>query len=411
MSNRTWEQLVEDRTVHMIQQPYEYTRLSMQNLRRTIRLDDFGEEDARLIYDALFESLNVSFGDYLKRYVYRKAEMTAPFDEVSLKEYQYVIAGSFKDTQTPKSFHETTQKMSALIKGWLTRATVSREVVFLLGFGLNMSVEEVSDFLTKGLLEQDFNFKDPNEVICWYCLKNHWNFRKAAELMDAYRELEVPEEPTEEEGTVALRTDFQGIQSEKNLMEMLRRLKAMRRRYPHSGSARKEFDNLYDEAMQCVFRIHNADPELDPYEDISQVTPGDLEKELYSGVPMNEKGNLQKASASQLAGRFKEKRLSRQRISSIQKGKAAVDRYDLFTLLFFITASETDELEDPYERCRKYILRMNEILNRCFMGELNITNAYESFLLMCLLSEEPMDTFAEVWEISYGDSLYKSEYA
>lgn len=406
MSNPIWEQLAEDRTVRMARQSYEYTRLSMQNLRRTIRLDDFGEEDAQLIYDALFESLSVSFGDYLKRYVYQKAEMTEPFDEVSIKEYQYVIAGSFKDTQTPRSFRETTQKMSAMIKGWLSRDTVSREVVFLLGFGLNMKVEEVSDFLTKGLLEQDFNFKDPNEVICWYCLKNHWNFRKAAELMEAYKELEVPEdEQLDEDGTVALRGDFQGVQSEKSLMEMLRRLKAMRRHYPYSGSSRKEFDDLYAEAVDRVFEIHNADPEIAPYSDASQVTPGDLEKELYSGVPMNEKGNLQKASASRLAGRFKDKRLSRQRISSIQKGKAAVDRYDLFTLLFFITAVSTDEMEDPYERCRKYIVRMNEILEHCFMGELNITNTYESFLLMCLLSEEPMDTFAEVWELSYRQDM------
>ena len=44
---------------------------------------------------------------------------------------------------------------------------------------------------------------------------------------------------------------------------------------------------------------------------------------------------------------------------------------------------------------------MNETLLRCYMGEINITNPYEAFILMCLLTDWPMAAFSEVWEYSY----------
>ena len=57
-----------------------------------------------------------------------------------------IIRGSFSDHYTPASFTPTTAKLSALSKNWLTRQTVKRNVVFLLGFGLDMSVEDVNLF-------------------------------------------------------------------------------------------------------------------------------------------------------------------------------------------------------------------------------------------------------------------------
>ena len=43
----------------------------------------------------------------------------------------------------------------------------------------------------------------------------------------------------------------------------------------------------------------------------------------------------------------------------------------------------------------------NEILEKCFMGKFYIQNPYECFLLMCMLSDDPLGTYADVWELSY----------
>jgi len=94
--------------------------------------------------------------------------MTGDYREIDVKEYQSIIIESFTENYTPKSFNETTTKLSAMTKNWLTQTSVNRSVVFLLGFGLNMSVSDVSEFLKKVIREHDFNFKDPQEVVCKY---------------------------------------------------------------------------------------------------------------------------------------------------------------------------------------------------------------------------------------------------
>lgn len=52
-----------------------------------------------------------------------------------------------------------------------------------------MSTEDVSDFLTRVLREQDFDFHNPEEVIYWYCYHNHLGYYKAEEYKKIYKEL------------------------------------------------------------------------------------------------------------------------------------------------------------------------------------------------------------------------------
>ena len=35
------------------------------------------------------------------------------------------------------------------------------------------------------------------------------------------------------------------------------------------------------------------------------------------------------------------------------------------------------------------------------MGELYVANPYECFILMCILSDDPLGTYADVWEMAY----------
>ena len=51
----------------------------------------------------------------------------------------------------------------------------------------------------------------------------------------------------------------------------------------------------------------------------------------------------------------------------------------------------------------KYIDEANEILNYCSMMGIYPVNPYESFVLMCLLTEEPLSVYNDVWEMSYKE--------
>ena len=126
----------------------------------------------------------------------------------------------------------------------------------------------------------------------------------------------------------------------------------------------------------------------------------DVEKVIFNGVPMDQMGNLKKMSASILSRHFAQKRLSRQRIRQILNGKSPVERYDLITLEFFIL-SQRMENEKPKERYECFLREIRQILSECSMGEIYLVNPYESFILMCLLTDCPLAVFSEIWEMSY----------
>jgi len=106
-------------------------------------------------------------------------------------------------------------------------------------------------------------------------------------------------------------------------------------------------------------------------------------------------------TSSKLAKYFTIKRLSRQLIADILSKKTAVDRFDLMTLNFFIFSQNEKYNEDNKNRFIAFVDSTNDILEECMMGELYVANPYECFLLMCILSDSPLGTYADVWEMSF----------
>ena len=179
---------------------FEFTRRAAQRFRQVVSLDGFEDEDADVIFHYLYKEMElVSFGDHLKRYIYERAGIEEPFGEVPQEVYRDIAVDSFRETYTPKSMNPTSTKLPALVNNWLTQASVKRETIFLLGFGLRMSAEDVSDFLTRVLKEQDFDFHNPEEVIYWYCYSKQLPYSKAEEYKENYKSME----PAADKGKVA----------------------------------------------------------------------------------------------------------------------------------------------------------------------------------------------------------------
>ena len=130
------------------------------------------------------------------------------------------------------------------------------------------------------------------------------------------------------------------------------------------------------------------------------ISPGDVEKVVFNGIPVDQMGNLKKMSASILSRHFAQKRLSRQRIAQILKEKSPVERYDLITLEFFILSQQMEEAK-PKERYEHFLQEIQQILAECSMGNIYLVNPYECFVLMWLLTDCPLAVFSEIWEMSY----------
>jgi len=373
---------------------------------KTVNHEFFMENEAELIYEALKSGLvKRSFGDYLKRYICRRAELEGEWRDIPLNVYRQIIMESFADNSTPASFTPTTAKLSALTKNWLTQDTVKRKVVFLLAFGLGMSEEDVSYFLINVLHERDINPKDPFELICWYCIRNRLGYPKCAQLIEQFERLKPNEMPREDilgERTVSIRNLYSRINDDDTLMAQLSKMKSADNRSLFSVTARYYFDMLYFEAKTIIAESYSNYWNNDKGKTYTadDITAGDVERIICSSIPRDKNGNLTKLSLSEHTAGFSERRFSRQHISEILNGNCDVDRFDLITLEFFIYSQKLNVYPDPKQRFLHFTDSINKILNECSMGELIISNTYECFVMMCMLSEDSLCTYSDVWGMS-----------
>ena len=409
MNNRMKDLDFEQTVVFDTVKDFEFTRKAAQRFRQVVELDSFEEKDTEVIFHYLYKEMElVSFGDHLKRYIYERAGIEEPFAEVPQEVYRDIAVESFKETYTPKSMNPTSTKLPALVNNWLTQASVKRETVFLLGFGLRMSAEDVSDFLTRVLKEQDFDFHNPEEVIYWYCYSKQLPYSKAEEYKECYKSIE----PAAHDDIVSeVMTGKSSIDSETKLLRYLACLKAgWDDPMNEKSQAFQEFQRLLQHAKEIIASMYQKDEEEKGRNKVwkaENITPSDLEKVICNGIPINRMGNLKKMSASILAKHFSQKRFSRQRINNILNHKFPVERFDLITLEFFVISQEMAD-DDPYTRYRHFLEEIQEILARCEMSEIYIVNPYECFLLMCLLTDCPLAVFSEIWEKSYEEGEEKN---
>lgn len=394
---------------------YEYTKRVTKRCRDLFFDDRFnGSEEAWAegVLGLLLDDMEiVVFSDYLKRYIRLNTVFEEERSKLEDSFYEGTIRASFRERKAPFSFTPSNKRPGAYVNSWLNSKTVSRNTIFVLGFGLDMSDTDVSDFLTKVLKESDFDFNIPEEVIYWYCYHFHYRYRKATELL-AYME-SIPEVPFTEQDTgiewksIIERSDFD-TQAERYLKQYLAHLKML-------GSVQKREQETYEVFMKLYERCRNivAD-EINMVESRESpvkgedITDAQLEREIYCGIP-NEDGNIKKMQSSLLSEVFQDYRINRQRFFVLKTRKRKVNRFDLITLEFFIYCSENVETDTVYYYYPGFIKTVNEILGRCGMGGLYSVNPYETFILLCLLSEDPLQVFSAVWHMSFERMKTESE--
>ena len=365
-----------------------FTDRSWNILYGVIEEDYFQENEAGLIYEALAKKLRfIPFGDHLKRFIYRAAELTGPFREIDLDIYRRILTDSFRETGTPPSFEPTTAKLSMLAKNWLCQQTVRRSVVLLLGFGLRMTEDEVNDMLLKAIQEQRLRENDPMELICAYCYRNRLGFSAYERLTAAFRGMpeQMPRPRDEREAELfrqlASFLSKDGLPAQETMLA-------------------KAYRALYAEAQEQIASMYNTTGYFAGCT-AADITESDLEHVLSSAIPTDRHGNLVPASSSQLGSRFAEHRISRQRLHGLLSGNIQINRYDLITLSFFLWAQKREVADAPKRRYIGFINATNRLLADCGFGELYPANPYECFIMMCLLTEVPLSTYADVWEMSY----------
>lgn len=383
---------------------YDFTKRSAENIKRITDTEQFREKDSETIFQYLSNQMEiVPFGDYLKRYLYEKCEMSGPFREIEEETFVAIISDSFSMNHAPHAFTPVTSKWRNMIKRWLRSTSVKRTTVFLLGFGLNMPDQDVSMFLKKVLKEQDFDFTDPDETIFWYCFHNALPYSEAVALKKN-TDIETQAVPIAPGFWASLGDRLSVYLSNPVMLHAY--LRELQIQQPNrTGKLRRELKTLYDAAVPAARKIL-AEADMPRKAEIDSSGAYDIERVLYCGIRRGANHNLEPAGRSMLSSLFSRKRMDRQHLSLLLRGQMAADRFDLLTLQFLIVAATAEERSitgpgAPKERLFWFIDTANAILRRCDLWELYPVNPYEGFLLMCLLTEDPICVFNDVWEMAY----------
>lgn len=369
-------------------QAYEYTANAIRKLDQALSSLDFEERDVETILSYLEQDIHpVPFHAYLKRYIYKKAVPDTAFSQMEDAEYQEIIKESFRENRTPFAWQPTRKKPGSIIKRWLTADRVKRETVFLLGFGLRMKNEDVSDFLMKGILQTDFNMYNLEEAVCWHCFHCGKRYPEYLRLLDRIRE-----EADQGSSSSVNRSRYWEAVAQNPESYLFDEDKLIgyagylaRRQEDDRTVCLEEFQALCQEAGKLC-QTEKGD------------LPSRIENQFCSGIPRDKKGNLQKIGDSLLAKSFLYQKMSRQRIDAILRGRQQVNRFDLITLTFFICSGKGTV---PNQRRDAFIFAVNRSLIRCRMTCLLFSNPYEAFVTMCLMADDPLEVYSAVWELSY----------
>lgn len=363
---------------------YEFTARAVNELSIILEQIDPEDVDSQIVYEYLLGLKPIAFGNYLKRWIYRKSEMTEVFDTVPDSVFQEIIKQSFYERHTPFAQAGTVRKPSAVIKDWLSRSTIHRETMFLLGMGLGMSEREVSEFLTKVCREYDFDLASEKEVLYWHCLKAGKDYAQLQNLKQRVGQTGMGHRSRHFYKAVRCNPE-QYLFQEEIVLDYASWLRA------NSPSMEVKKQRIFRGILkELSMELGMADREL---------TPAEMEKCFYMAIPRTEAGNLKKAVDSNLNLAFRGYRLTRQRLNQLLNGRLEIGRNDLITCLFFLYAVRSWE---KGSRAEAWVRRCNQVLFLCDMHELYLTEPYEAFLAISIYVEEPLELYSEILELSYG---------
>ncbi len=328
--------------------------------------------------------------------------------------------------------------------------TCLRSKVFLLSFALHMNTEEVNKFLTDVLAEQTYNFRDPDEIIAYYCNSNDEvnNYIDFLRIKNHFLSLmkNIPVEKSKVESyTMYARVAMDiKVRTEDDLYSFL--LSNISNFTGFSKTAYDEFMSLYSTALErSDIQLLSNDELITSYEitteeqrlkreerinnaiGLQKITNTEqLAKRMLQCIPRatTEKVNAdgkkiitndfisiyngekgQKSKKTQTTTLPKEitmNLLMKDRLDDLIKQKKPVDRKDLVFLKFYILSLDIQE-KGTYSS-RDYLVfidECNDMLLRCGMSKLYAANRFENLILLSLASSNPFEMFEEIIENSF----------
>lgn len=324
-----------------------------------------------------------------------------------------------------------------------------RSKMFLIGFALHMDNDEMHKFLTDILAEQTYNYRNPDEIIAFYC-QSHNAYNSYISYLSIKRRFgEIPktaqaDEPQKPEYTAFASNALKSkVNTVDELMEFLR--SNQNEFFRLSQTAYGEFMKMYVKALDKtrIQMLSNDDylnftrmsteeqrktvvERIDRAISLQQVTNTEqLARKMLECIPRytkeyerngktivendfiniynGERGQKsKKVQTTTLPKEITMNLLMKDRLDDLIRKNKAVERKDLVFMRFYLLSLEIESKEEfTMQDYWIFIDECNDMLVRCGMSRLYPGNRFENLIMLSLLSSNPYEMFENIIEYSF----------
>lgn len=311
----------------------------------------------------------------------------------------------------------TNELLRKQVKNWFGGVTPARESIFLLAFALEMSCEELSEFLTNGIHDKGLNYKNPAEVAAFACLGKNKDYIYAEEILEAAMECAgLKKESSKLVFTSEYESLYEKIITEEKLIDFIAKLIAESNNPKFSVCIKTCYDELIEKiyenaAVDKMISVSNETGiEVNSSEKLSF---GTVERYIYYYIPVKtDKGYYRTDTYApynngNIAGKqnnllknskwFFSTLLRRSDLKKMYESEKIISRDVILTLAFLVICEESPGY-DTYE----YIMEINDYLYFCRFEQINFSYPYDLFIFMCLQTDDPLSSFRKIWKYSWA---------
>lgn len=303
-------------------------------------------------------------------------------------------------------FKEQNIKMSKykLINGWFdTNSSPNRDNLFKICFALGFGVEGTHFFLTQVAFENTFNFRDPLEVIHFFCLKHSHPYNKSLELKSRY---DLAEAPQKKMSSLRFTREFESevhelSDDETELMDYL-----MKHQHEFGGfrrTARENYKELKTSALEKLKRVIKTRAVRNEQYKFSY-TNETLIQDMVAGIYFVGEGRpVERLNVDNLPDYLKRVTFnlpSKQSFSYYDQGKREIPRQTILLLKFYDFFIDFDkDVDSPLEL---FCHDANDLLFNCGMNCLCPHNRFDYVLLKACQDIYPIEAFNALLASFFG---------
>ena len=300
------------------------------------------------------------------------------------------------------------------LKNWLKKAPPSgsqqgREKVYALCFALGLDASKTEEFFLKAYLERPFNYKNINEAVYFFCLKNKLPYSKAKEMIQKIEAKPDVENKDAEQVTEQVGLAISKMNSEDELIKYLVENRSAFEKTQNQTAIAK-IKELYEECKELAIKEHkrlhiNDNISVKSIDDLLEAITGYNARATYEGKKVYKTSISKSKLPAAVRKNFPQREQFKQveQFKQNEKDTASFDVIRKFLIMlkfyhFFANAliENAEELEKN-SFFREFVDETNEMLAKCGYVQLYLRNPYDAVFAYCAYgAANPLDEFKNV---------------